>query len=456
MSNVKDQIAIIIEELGRLQTVPPPYRDEDDDFPLPRLIGTGNGNSILVSRKIDVAIAIVADQLRSETPSLATKTTRDEWRGQVRRAFGPALAGIDLAQDLRSNVDSVIFSVKMEVQKSLTLYIDREFIFGCTLFYDKSLPPFQIGPVCFEPRSAWLIRQRQEGRISAVGYRRIEEKWRGKNIRKRTPSSDSLLETNILEAIGKCPYVCNVKTFGLGAEAGREKALTVSRLALASIALLWRSSAKAIDGMNLLPDRPPHIQTILSTVHSQLILSSSKRSHMPHGPNLDDGQWEDLLFEYKNHFEIVGEILSYLINPHDETSRPKLKNTLAHALLWFHEGCREPAALFAIVKYSAAMDALACGRGANGIKRLINNRIGIEGNTQISPNGPTLSQAIDEIYGYGRSRTIHGGNDRLRHDWTATKELAEQLARICLLTCLDWAASNPTADDPKQLSQSLA
>ena len=33
------------------------------------------------------------------------------------------------------------------------------------------------------------------------------------------------------------------------------------------------------------------------------------------------------------------------------------------------------------------------------------------------------------------------------------KDMAEQLARLCLLLCLDWAANTPASDDPSQLSR---
>ena len=82
-----------------LQTVPVWHRDKDDKFPLPRMIGIGNGDSIVVSQKIDTAIFMVADELMSANQLLSWKVTRAEWRALVRHAFGPALAMIDLEVD---------------------------------------------------------------------------------------------------------------------------------------------------------------------------------------------------------------------------------------------------------------------------------------------------------------------------------------------------------------------
>jgi hypothetical protein len=130
-----------------------------------------------------------------------------------------------------------------------------------------------------------------------------------------------------------------------------------------------------------------------------------------------------------------------------------MMNTLAHALLWFHEGCRETVAPIAIVKLSAALDALACGRGSSGIRRLISARLGIQQGQAIRPDGPTMKQVVEEIYSEGRSRTIHGNNCRMGHDWTETRGLAEEFGRLCLIMCFDWAAANPSCKAPLELSQ---
>lgn len=453
MPTIHDQVKMIVKELTRLQTVPAPYRDKDDDFPLPRMIGAGNGGSIIVSRKIDDTIIMVADQLMTADSSLSSKVTRAEWRALVRQAFGPALAMIDLDVDPVKNAKTVLTEIKTVLSKHVAGYGMREFAFGCTLFGNTAIKPFSIGPVRFESRLEWLARKSADEAVSATTRRRVEQAWSGKRLGKRKPSADSIRETDILDAIGSCPFVCSITTTGLAAEAGREKALTAARLGIAAIALLWATPSRALEGMNLLFDRRIHRQKALSFIPGKIVLAGSRLSHMPHGPWLKNGEWEAQLEEYKDHFRVVGEILAYVIDPAGNAARPKMMNALAQALLWFHEACREIVTLMAIVKYSAALDALACGGKSEGIRRLITARLGISDSQPIRPNGPTLKQAVDEIYSDGRSRTTHGTNVKLGHDWSATRGLAEQFARLCLLLCIDWAAQNPSSNDPKQLSR---
>lgn len=112
MATLLGQIRMIVEELTSLQTVPAPCRDKDDDFPLPRMIGAGNGGSIIVSQKIDDTIIMVADQLVTADSSLSAKVKRAEWQALVRKAFGPALAMIDLDVDPDENARTA-FSLKL-------------------------------------------------------------------------------------------------------------------------------------------------------------------------------------------------------------------------------------------------------------------------------------------------------------------------------------------------------
>jgi hypothetical protein len=160
-----------------------------------------------------------------------------------------------------------------------------------------------------------------------------------------------------------------------------------------------------------------------------------------------------MLKEFGDHFRVAGEVLDYIIHPTGDVARSKMISTLTHALLWFHEACRESITLLAIVKYAAALDSLACGEGNDGICCLIKARLKISDDTQILKDGTTLKQAVYDIYGYGRNHTIHGKNKKLLHDWTETNGIAEHLARHCLNNCITLTAQNVT-DNPKQFAKS--
>lgn len=444
-------------ELKILHTKPIFYQEGNDEFPFPSMIGAGNGESIVVSKKVDETIVKVADQLMLESSNLRSQTTQRataaEWRAQVRNAFGPALLPVDLDADPAESAKVVLDAVREQLDRQVSSLGVMEFGFGCTLFGNTDIQPFSIGPVQFEPRLAWLERKKGEGEVSVTSHRRIERSWEGEKLRKRKSSFDSIREQDILEVIGGCAFVCSVKIDGFAPEAAREKALTVARLAMVSIALLWRIPSQPLEGMNLSFDRKIHKKKALSFIPGKVILAGSRLSHMPHGPWLKAGDWEKIFNQYSNRFQVVARVLDYVVNPKGSAPQSNMMNTLTQALLWFHEGCREPGSLIAVVKFSAALDTLSCGGKAGGICRLINARLGIQNKAPIRPGGPTLQDAIKEVYGEGRSRTIHGTNDKIGHDWTGTRTLAEQFSALTLCACIDWVAKNPSSDDPKALGR---
>ncbi len=452
MASLRDHATTIISELTRLQTLSSPFSDESNPFP--SMIEVGDGRAIVVSQKIDDAILEIANtwHAHAKDVSLASKTSLAEWRQLVRAKFGPALATIDLNDPVDENGKSILAEVRSATIELIEQQGSREHAFGCTLFGDSSIKPFEIGPVRIEPRLDWLARKSSEGAVSKTARRRIERAWEGKTLTNRKPSADSLVEQYLLDTVGTCPFVCSVQTDGLAPEASREKALTAARLALAAIALLWPIPSRALDGMNLVFDRRLYVKKSVVFVGGKAVQMRSSISHLPHGPTLKDGEWETLRTDNKDYFDIAGEILNYVLDPTRGSSRPIMLNTLTQALLWFHEGCRETTTLMAIVKFSATLDALARGGASSGIKRLIAARLGLQENTPIRPGGQTMKAVVEKIYNYGRSRTIHGTNDKLGHDWSDTRSLAEQFAHACLLACFDWAAKNPESNDPKQLS----
>lgn len=446
-----DLVKDIILELTRLETIPMAERSVDDEYSLPRMIDAGNGEGLIVSRKLDEGIERLAKRLMDDDPSLKPKFTQAEWRAIVRRSFGPALASIDLDEELEANASNVLLQVRKSANQGSTGKRTQEFAFGCTLFGGNDIKPFSIGPVLFETRAVWLGRKYNDGAISPLATRRIQRAWQGGKLRKRKPSVDSMAEMDVIDAIGSCEFVCSVTIHDLGSEAGREKALTAARFATTAIALTWQTPSRALNGINLVFDREPHRRKTLAFIPGKSVLSGSSWSHLPSGPHIKPDEWEVVLQDKSAIFAVVGEMLDYVISPSGTAARPYMMQTLFHAFLWFHEGCREPSSHIAVVKLAASLDALACGKKSAGILALINARLKLDGDKPIRPDGPTVKNVIERIYDRGRSRMMHGNNPELSSDWSDMKGLAEQFGRLCLLLSLDWIANNSGCDDPHQL-----
>ncbi len=272
MSTTSDLVKKIICELTRLEAVPMAERSRDDDLSLPRMIDAGNGRSLVVSRKLDEDIERVAKRMMDDDPSLKPKFTQAEWRATVRRAFGPPLASIDLDDDLETNASTVLTRIKQTISRHAMGQGTREYAFGCTLFDGRNLKPFSIGPVLFEPRDVWLERKHRDGGISTLSRRRIEGAWLDSKLRKRKPSFDSIAESNVIDAIGACSFICSVTIRDLAAEAGHDKALMAARFATTAIALTWQTPSKALEGINLIFDRKPHHRKSLTFIPGKGVL----------------------------------------------------------------------------------------------------------------------------------------------------------------------------------------
>jgi hypothetical protein len=226
MASLTEIVSEFIEELRKKQNSTKPPIDKDDPFPLPRMIGTGDGNGIIISRKVDELITTVSRQIWSNDPSLAQRVTDAEWSAAVRGAFGPALIKIDLDDDLQQNARAVLDDVVATVNRGTTSYGTREYGLGCTLFSENTkISSFAIGPVRFEPRIDWLERKISDGAFPAVTARRLKRALRGQKLSKRKASFESLREKDVLDVVGRCPYVCSISTNGFAAESGQEKAL---------------------------------------------------------------------------------------------------------------------------------------------------------------------------------------------------------------------------------------
>ena len=97
----------------------------------------------------------------------------------------------------------------------------------------------------------------------------------------------------------------------------------------------------------------------------------------------------------------------------------------------------------AIVKFCSSMEALTGGKGRTGIFDLVQSHFTVT-------NAPQLNKDLERLYGEGRSRTVHGTSDRLGHDWSSSRSLAEFLARGCLIGSLVRAAKYGGPDDPRK------
>lgn len=415
-----------------------------DDFKLPRLIASGTGGSIQVSQDVDEAISALAARLKSDRPTLSKTVRQAEWRTWVREAVGPVIARVDLSRPSAETGPELVAEVETALDGVLAGLVRREHAFGATIFSNGDIPRFDLGPVSIEPTLTWLGRKESEGEVTTATARRVRAVLNGKRVRKRPSGVDQLREDNILDVIRGCPYVVSVRIVGYGAGASLEVAATAARLALTTVALLWKDSTDALQGFRLQYDGPIHRRIALTFVPGRIILAGSTLRGRPWGPRIEVSDWLQELSQAASVFSAAGEAIAFLTSPDEQAPRRALMNGLLQAMLWFNAGCRDESGAHAVVNFSACLDALGGGKKAGGILRLLEARFGIAESDPIHPGGPTFKASVHRVYDDGRSRTVHGTSVKIGHDWTETRVLAEQLARLALLQCLDLAGTDST------------
>lgn len=149
----------------------------------------------------------------------------------------------------------------------------------------------------------------------------------------------------------------------------------------------------------------------------------------------------------------VGDALSHYLDPDFASDRPKVLSRLIMALWYFHDACREKADLMAIAKFASALDALASGGRAGGIRRLIEHRLKRKPQERWLKDGRTPYELVDLVYSKSRNSISHGVVDDPGRDRSAIRGVAEFVARQALVAALDWMVSNSQEANPKRMME---
>lgn len=443
----------IVEELVKLKDLTPSQIMEGDDFGLPRLINAGTEGSFLISKLIDEKISALADVLKLARPALK-KTVRDqEWRSWVRNEIGPISATIDLTTSSEDWGVALLALLEPRLDSRVAGLKDREHGFGATIFGNTDIPRFSIGPVTIEPVEDWLIRKGAEGYVTSTTARRVRAAWAGKTLAKRKAGTEAMVESDILEATRNYPYVVSVRLGGFGSAAGLETAAEAARLALVTIALVWARPSSAMRGFRLNFDGPIYHQIAMTFVPGRGLLAGSSLHGLPAGPRIELKAWAKAQRDFDQIFDAAGTAIQHRVSPDQASSRAGVMNALAQALFWFHAGCTQGTDAVAVVYFSSCLDALSGGLSAKGIVKLIETRLGVKGSDPINTGGPTYRSVIETIFNEGRSRTVHGTSVKVGHDWSRSRSLAEQLARLALVSCLDKVGGDVSLTDTDALSR---
>ncbi len=324
------------------------------------------------------------------------------------------------------------------------------YLFGAWTFSNPPFESFLIGPVRFVRREIWVDEFEQGGLLPKVTANRIRRVWSGKKVQKRRAKSkrNELIEKSVLDAIGRCPWVCLVPISYHAPERAKEKTVIAARVAMVAIAICWELPSRILEGTGLLVDRE-YFRVAHTLAYREHQFVHSESSVVQYFNQItDQGKEQNALLRKKNHFRVVGKAIRTFLARQPTSKKAKLEGVLVRALVWLHEGCRERSDFLAIVKFGAALDVLSNGGETAGIRDLFKYRLGVTDLTKpVLTNGMSAEDLVKEIYSGGRSRIIHGTRQTLAEDLNETRRRAEFFAALIVRVSILWLGSYRGADD---------
>ena len=449
MTDIYGSLQRIIHELSVIY--PDPVRRlQQDGQRLPGLIYAGSGGSIVTNEEIETEIRNVADWMLKQRPKARDKHSHKEWRSKTREAFGPALAQLDFSRTPRENARELKVNIEAKLDEYSAGHNSRGRSLGCRLFFEPMEDPFSIGPVVFETKSRWLDQALKNSDISTTTHRRLMRAFRGEKLRRRKPSLDSSQEESIHSVLCDAQMVCTVTTEGMARELGEKRTILAARLALTSIALIWREPSRMLESFGLSTDHGIRLVRLIPVAPGPRMLAGSKLIGRPFGMRVSQNEWSSILEDEQQYFELYGKMICCWTSPEHEIQASSLLRGLSRALFWFWKGCTEESDLMSIVAFTASLESLTGGGESSAIKKLVKTRLGKDENDEIV-TGITSKQLIKRIYGVGRSRTLHGTNEDFFHDWSDWRVMAESLTRACIVSSMERCQQHPDETDIKSL-----
>lgn len=299
----------------------------------------------------------------------------------------------------------------------------------------------QVGPIKIYPLSIWLEQQQFAPTICESYFSNDfpMHTWKDRFHLYRSgnlPSRHEDLACTLAQAIGDATHVVGVTVSKCETTLSRQRARFLAQSALDVIALVLerhqyhrqfvlRDHPTAVDAHNA-------ITAFASGLWPPTVSKNLHRSPFSAEENLKT------LDKRKELVNASGCIIEAALQFHSPAPNSKLAHRWLTALLWAAEGAREASTTLGTAKFVVALDIMAKANKAYPIIEMIEKLLGIEPNAlaikanMVHPNGMTLKQAIEHIYGEGRSQILHGNivNPMHRHDFESG--VASQLARMCL------------------------
>ena len=299
----------------------------------------------------------------------------------------------------------------------------------------------EVGPSVIYPLAQWLERQRFTPKVAEKFFtdelpekgwaERFDEYLSGARAQEHRDPACMLSRV-----IGDTTHVVEVAMPPRETVLSRHQARFLAQASLDCIALILERPV--FHRHWVLRDQPtsPEFYDEITAFESGL-RPPNARKRFPRSPSATPKN-QAMLYQYASHLAAYAHVLR--VAHTDDHAAPNLG--LVHrwlsALLWASEAAREPNDAMASTKFATCLDILANANKAHPIVEMVTNLLGITAVTRLvrptpqHPEGMTLRQAVERLYGEGRSQVLHGSIVNPMHRHTLERDVGAWLARTCL------------------------
>ena len=208
--------------------------------------------------------------------------------------------------------------------------------------------------------------------------------------------------------------------------------------------------SQVLDHFRISTDHGSRIVRTVPVAPGPRMIGGSRLVGRPAGFPMDPAEWDLLATENTGFLSLAGRMIACWTSRDLRDQASPLLLSLSQSIFFFWKACREESDVMAIVEFAAALECLCCGTKEKGIVKVLSARLGIDAEDSFYED-KNLRQTIKQIYKTGRSQTIHGTNSEIVHDWSPIRTLAECVARLGIVACMEWFQQNPSATNPKDL-----
>lgn len=417
---------------------------------LPSMLRAANGREVWFNRSAVDYVAWVAKSLQNES-ALFSGVLLEEFERVVRQVLvdgycdGSITADSpDLVATIRRRIDEALANSSRPLTHSFP---------GWSI--DVGEKTLRVGPVAIVPVRKWVERQTfaPKARDIIFSAEAPEEGWKARFFDYqlgRVEPSHRDPASKLASIIADASHVVDVAMPAQEAATSRDLARRLARAALDAIALIMENPVFHKEW--ILRDHPSEspVYSHITAFESGLWPPYAHKHH--HRSPFSAAENRSALTDFDNYLKACGHVLNVLRDPSSSSSNIDLAGRWFTALLWASSGARESNDAMASAKFATSLDILAQAHSAYAITEMVCHLLGVDAGKKLvkesphHPEGMTVRQAVEALYGKGRSQILHGNIVDPMHRHVLEREVGGLLARRCLRVAVQ---AIPGAEDAR-------